>query len=78
MAMRTIDNHIRVLAAGAGRRRLAAVAAVGAVALAPVASADTSALVPYGTDPHVPYPQGIRISNHDETNQSAGALDQPF
>jgi hypothetical protein len=57
---------------------LSAVAAVGALALAPVASADTSPLVPYGTDPHVPYTQGIHISNHDEANQSAGALDQPF
>ena len=55
-----------------------AAAAIGAgLALAPIAGADTSPLVPYGTDPHVPT-VGLHVSNHDELDQTAGGLDLPF
>jgi hypothetical protein len=55
------------------------VAAIGAaIALAPVASANTDPLVPYGTNPHVPYVLGFHESNHDEADTTAGQLDLPF
>jgi hypothetical protein len=65
-------------------------AAIGAaIALAPVASANTFStrsravsradpLVPYGTDPQVPYVLGFHESNHDEADTTAGQLDLPF
>jgi hypothetical protein len=57
---------------------LAAAAIGGAIALAPVASADTDPLVPYGTNPQVPYVLGFHESNHDEANTTNGQLDLPF
>jgi hypothetical protein len=63
-------------------------ASIGAaIALAPIASADTDPQVPYGTDPYVPYgPQtqqspdvfGYHPSNHDETDTTNGRVDRPF
>lgn len=63
-------------------------ASIGAaIALAPIASADTDPQVPYGPDPYVPYgPQtqqspdvfGYHPSNHDETNTTNGQVDLPF
>jgi hypothetical protein len=54
-------------------------AAIGAaMLLAPIASADTDPLVPYGTDPHTPYVLGYHVSNHDEANTTNGQLDTPF
>lgn len=50
----------------------------GAVALAPIASADTDPLVPYGTNPHTPYVLGVHVSNHDEVDQTNGSVDVPF
>ena len=56
-----------------------AVAAIGgAIALAPIASADTDPAVPYGTDPHSPYILGYHVSNHDEANTTNGQVDVPF
>ena len=44
-------------------------AAIGAtLLLAPIASADTDPLVPYGTDPHGSYVLGYHVSNHDESS----------
>jgi hypothetical protein len=57
---------------------LAAAAIGGAIALAPVASADTDPLVPYGTNPAVPYVLGYHVSNHDEANTTNGQVDLPF
>jgi hypothetical protein len=57
---------------------LAAAAIGGAIALSPIASADTDPLVPYGTDPHSSYVLGYQVSNHDEANTSNGQLDLPF
>ena len=57
---------------------LAAAAIGGAIALAPMASADTNPLVPYGTDPHSPYVLGYHVSNHDEANTTNGQVDTPF
>jgi hypothetical protein len=73
---------------------LAAAAIGGAIALAPVAAADTQAaptattsavaapgtdpLVPYGTDPQVPQRLGYIDSNHDEANTTNGQVDLPF
>ena len=45
---------------------------------APIASADTNPLVPYGTDPHSPYVLGYHVSNHDEANTTNGQVDTPF
>ena len=49
---------------------LAAAAIGGAIALAPIASADTNPLVPYGTNPHAPIAGVPRIeprrSQHHE------------
>ena len=54
-------------------------AAVGAaIFLAPVASADTDPLVPYGTNPHSPYVLGYHVSNHDESYTTNGQVDTPF
>jgi hypothetical protein len=54
-------------------------AAIGAaMLLAPIASADTDPLVPYGTNPHTPYVLGYHVSNHDESNTTNGQLDTPF
>jgi hypothetical protein len=56
-----------------------AAAAIGAgIVLAPIASADTDPLVPYGTNPHSPYVEGFHVSNHDEANTSNGFVDSPF
>ncbi|MDT5018111.1 MAG: hypothetical protein QOD39_4271 [Mycobacterium sp.] len=57
---------------------LAAAAIGGAIVLAPIASADTNPLVPFGTDPHSPYVFGYHVSNHDESNTTNGQLDVPF
>jgi hypothetical protein len=58
---------------------LLALAAIGgAIALAPIASADTDPLVPYGTNPHAPYILGFHESNHDEANTTNGSVDVPF
>jgi hypothetical protein len=70
---------------------LLAAAAVGAaIGLAPVASADPGQshampyetgpdpLVPYGTNPSVPFRLGYYNPNHDEGNTTNGQLDQPF
>ncbi|GAB5896056.1 MULTISPECIES: hypothetical protein [Mycolicibacterium] len=67
---------------------LAAAAITGAVALAPVAGAapvshspattGTDPLVPYGTNPDNPYPQGYVDSNHDEVYTTNGSVDLPF
>jgi hypothetical protein len=54
-------------------------AAIGAtLLLAPVASADTDPLVPYGTDPHNSYVLGYHVSNHDESSTTNGQLDTAF
>jgi hypothetical protein len=50
----------------------------GAIAFAPIASADTDPIVPYGTNPHSPYVLGFHESNHDEANTSNGFVDVPF
>lgn len=73
---------------------LAAAAIGGAVALAPIAAADTGShttvaaangpmtgtdpLVPYGTNPYLPYPQGYVDSNHDEVYTTNGSVELPF
>ena len=57
---------------------LAAAAIGGAISLAPVASADSDPLVPYGTNPQVPYVLGFHESNHDEADTTNGQLDLPF
>src|SRR4029077_4386937 len=57
---------------------LAAAAIGGAIALAPVASADSDPLVPYGRNPQVPYVLGFNESNHDEADTTNGQLDLPF
>ena len=48
------------------------------VALAPVASADTSPLLPFGTTPQVKTTLNLQTSNHDELDTSDGSLDLPF
>jgi hypothetical protein len=57
---------------------LAAAAIGGAIALAPIASADSDPLVPYGTNPTSPYIFGYHESNHDEANTTNGQVDVPF
>jgi hypothetical protein len=57
---------------------LAAAAIGGAIALAPIANADTNPLVPYGTNPTSLYVLGYHVSNHDEANTTNGFLDVPF
>ena len=56
---------------------LAAAAIGGAIALAPVASASTNPLVPYGPNPPVPSDR-YHVSNHDEANTTNGFIDVPF
>jgi hypothetical protein len=56
-----------------------AVAAIGgAIALAPIASADTVPAVPHGTDPHAHSALGFDVSNHDEANTTNGQIDVAF
>ena len=43
-----------------------------------VGSAGTDPLVPYGTEPEIPYRLGYVDSNHDEANTSNGEVDLPF
>jgi hypothetical protein len=57
---------------------LGAAAMGAAILLAPIASANTDPLVPYGTDPHTPYVLGYHVSNHDESNTTNGQLDTAF
>ncbi|MGV9798471.1 hypothetical protein ACWDTP_10460 [Mycobacterium sp. NPDC003449] len=71
---------------------LAATAVGAAVAFAPVAAAatpprvqppavsptGTDPLVPYGTNPDLPYPQGYIDSDHDEVYTTNGGVDLPF
>jgi hypothetical protein len=57
---------------------LAAAGIGAAVLLAPIASANTDPLVPFGTDPHSPYVTGYHVSDHDETYTTNGQLDNPF
>jgi hypothetical protein len=57
---------------------LAAATIGGMVVLAPIASADTDPLVPYGTNPTSPYVLGYHVSNHDEAYSTNGFLDVPF
>jgi hypothetical protein len=57
---------------------LALAAIAGAIALAPIASADADPDVPYGTNPHSPYIFGFHVSNHDEANTTNGQVDVPF
>lgn len=49
-----------------------------AMALAPVAGADTSPLLPYGSTPQVKTTLNLQTSNHDEVDTSNGVLDLPF
>ena len=56
---------------------LAAAAIGAAIALAPIASADTDPLVPSGTNPPVPS-ERYHVSNHDEANTTNGFIDVPF
>jgi hypothetical protein len=49
-----------------------------AIALAPIAGADTNPLVPYGTSPQVKTPVGQQTSNHDEVDTTNGIVDLPF
>jgi hypothetical protein len=56
---------------------LAAAAIGGAIALAPIASAATDPLVPYGTNPPVPS-LGWHVSNQGEANTTNGFIDVPF
>ena len=56
---------------------LAAAAIGGAIALAPIANADTNPLVPYGTDSTTTVP-GYHVDNHDEANTTNGFVDTPF
>ncbi|MGV0784604.1 hypothetical protein [Mycolicibacterium peregrinum] len=56
-----------------------AIAAIGgAIVLAPIASANTDPLVPYGTNPQVHSSLGYHVSNHDEANTTNGQVDLPF
>ena len=57
---------------------LAAAAIGGAIALAPIASADTNPLVPYGPNPTSPYVPGYHVDNQDEVNTTNGFRDVPF
>ena len=49
-----------------------------AMALAPVAGADTSPLLPFGTTPQVKTSLNLSTSNHDEIETTDGSLDLPF
>ena len=68
----TIKTTIKYIAPWLGA------AAIGAaIALAPLASANTDPLVPNGSDPYVPYQLGLHVSDQDEANTTAGQLDLP-
>jgi hypothetical protein len=83
----TITNtRIKLLAAS-----LAAGALGAAIAFAPIAAATTATttqtgpaaagadpLVPFGTDPYVPYRLGYINPNHDEGTFPNGEVDLPF
>jgi hypothetical protein len=56
---------------------VAAAAIGGAIALAPIANADTDPTVPYGTDPVSPYIFGYHTSN-DVANADNSQVDSPF
>ena len=56
---------------------LAAAAIGGAIALAPIASADTNPAVPYGTNPTSPYIFGYHTSN-DVASPTNSEVDVPF
>jgi hypothetical protein len=56
---------------------LAAAAIGGAIVLAPIASADTSPLVPPGSDPHDPYTLGLHEQNQDWQDTTNGYYDLP-
>ena len=56
---------------------LAAAAIGGAIALAPIANADTNPHVPYGTNPTSTVP-GYHVDNHDEASTTNGFVDVPF
>jgi hypothetical protein len=56
---------------------LAAAAIGGAIALAPIASADTDPAVPYGTNPTSPYIFGYHTSN-EVASPTNSELDVPF
>jgi len=51
---------------------------VATIALAPIASADTNPLVPYGPNPTSPYVPGYHVDNHDEADTTNGFRDVPF
>ena len=57
---------------------LAVALAGAAIALAPIAGADTNPLVSYGTNPQVQSSIGLHTSNHDETDTTTGLVDLPF
>jgi hypothetical protein len=50
----------------------------GATAHSAIGDAGTDPLVPYGTEPQVPYRLGYVDSNHDEADTTAGQVDLPF
>ena len=56
---------------------LATAAIGGAIALAPIASADTNPAVPYGTNPTSPYIFGYHTSN-DVASPTNSEVDVPF
>jgi hypothetical protein len=56
---------------------LAAAAIGGAIALAPIASADTDPTVPYGTEPVSPYIFGYHTFA-DVANPDNSQVDSPF
>lgn len=49
-----------------------------AIALAPIAGADTNPLVPFGPTPQVKTSLGVQTSNQDEVDTSNGVVDLPF
>ena len=56
---------------------VAAAAIGGAIALAPIASAETNPAVPYGTNPTSPYIFGYHTSN-EVANPTNSEVDAPF
>ncbi|MCV7422505.1 hypothetical protein H7K45_18315 [Mycobacterium yunnanensis] len=53
-------------------------AVAAALAFSPVASADTSPLLPFGPTPQVKSTLNLQTSNHDELDTTSGSLDLPF
>lgn len=51
---------------------------VGAATPSAMGSDGTDPLVPYGTEPQVPYRLGYIDSNHDEVDTTNGHVDLPF